>query len=235
MNNGQLRELEPEEFEVMIRDARVLSEDGRGIKVLETTGGEIIKFFRRRHRLSTAVFYPYSKRFIRNASILKQRGIETVNVVATYAKRKSSTDAVVYRKTRGRALRNFLESAGIPSEATEQTLGDFTVFFARLHREGILFRSIHFANVLVLDHGGFAIIDVADISYSRRGPLTPGQRVRNFIHMSRYEEDRKALAGFGMSRFLELYLESAQLSPRQQQRFSRLLSIKMRKTYPGFP
>ena len=231
MINGKLRELGPEEIETMIRDARILSEDGRGVKVLETPDGEIIKFFRLRRRVSTAAVYPYSKRFVRNASLLKERGIKTVDIVGTFRRSKDSPDAVVYRKTPGKGLRSLLEGAGLPAEGAEQTLRDFTGFIAQLHREGILFRSIHFGNVLVLEEGGFAVIDVADISFRRGRSLTPRQRVRNFVHMSRYAEDREALIGFGIPRFFQLYLEASQMPLGQQQRFSRLLSRKMRKTY----
>lgn len=231
MINGQLMELGSEEFETMIRDARILSEDGRGVKVLETSGGEIIKFFPLRRRVSTAAVYPYSKRFVRNAALLKKRGIKTVDIVGTFKRSKDSPDAVVYKKTQGRALRSFLEDAGLPSEGADQTLRDFTGFLARLHGEGILFRSIHFGNVLVLEDGGFALIDVADISFRRGRSLTPRQRVRNFAHMSRYVQDRESLVGFGMPRFLQLYLEASQMPRRHQQRFSRLLSSKMRRTY----
>jgi hypothetical protein len=131
----------------------------------------------------------------------------------------------------GKALRGLLESGELPSVAAEETMGNFAVFLARLHLKGVLFRSIHFGNVMVLLDGSFALVDIADINYRYFGALTPRQRIRNFIHMSRYEQDRRALKNFGIDRFVKIYMDASEMHAGEKQHFSKLFDSKMRKTY----
>jgi len=74
--------------------------------------------------------------------------------------------------------------------------GEITVrlaaFVAKLHNEGIYFRSLHFGNILIIDGDGFGLIDVADMKIKDRS-LGIGMRIRNFNHLRRYEIDRNSL------------------------------------------
>ncbi len=233
MFGKEFQRLSREEFDSLSRGATTLSRDGRGVKVLETARGEVIKFFRLRRRFSSARLYPYSKRFLRNAFRLKQRGIRTVDLLGHYRSHNGTDDAVVYRKLPGEALRSFL-NVGCKPEVAHGTLHDFADFLAELHRKGVLFRSIHFGNVVRLPDGCFAVIDIADLSFRRKGSLTPRQRVRNFIHMTRYEVDRQALLQSGLAAFLQRYLDASGMSPSDKESFHKILSSRMKRIDPAF-
>ncbi len=232
MSGELLRNLSGEEFELLSRGSRILARDGRGVKVMETESGEMIKFFRLRRRFSSALVYPYSKRFIQNASRLKKRGIKTVDILGRYKSGNTTGDAVVYRKLPGQALRGFLESVESQPNVADRTVHDFAGFLGELHQKGVLFRSIHFGNVVVLPDGCFAVIDIADISFRRKRALSPRQRVRNFIHMSRYEQDRQALLKSGLPGFLQRYLDSSHMNNAEKRLFNKILALKMHKIYP---
>jgi hypothetical protein len=61
-------------------------------------------------------------------------------------------------------------------------------FIARLHKNGILFRSIHFGNILKLQDGGFGLIDFSNIRFYSNPP-TMGKRIANLIFPFRYSKD----------------------------------------------
>lgn len=59
----------------MIEGARIPEKDSYGPKVYLLADGNILKLFRRKRLFSSALFRPYSKRFIDNVAQLQQRGI----------------------------------------------------------------------------------------------------------------------------------------------------------------
>jgi hypothetical protein len=87
---------------------------------------------------------------------------------------------------------------------------------AKLHAEGVLFRSLHFGNVLVTPEQDLALIDIVDMSFRRNSGLSTQQRIRNFAHIDRYVEDRTLFTQTGEQTFIEAYLEAAQLSSEIQ-------------------
>jgi hypothetical protein len=80
MHGRHLQTLGPERYAPLLRDSSVLERDDHGGNVLLTPDGRIVKLFRGKRRLSSAVLRPYAERFHRNAVRLREMGIRTVSV-----------------------------------------------------------------------------------------------------------------------------------------------------------
>lgn len=208
--NVLMKKITAQDFKELSTDADILASDKYGVKVMQTVDGKIIKLYRRKKMLSSALFYPYALRFLRNSLLLKKLGFITVTVDAVYNIPDIKRSIVIYQKLDGTVLREALLT--VPDQGARiKLLEDFAAFAALLHDKGILFRSIHFGNVLVLSTGDFALIDLADLRYQRFGSLLPWQRLRNFRHMCRYSQDVKFLVELGAHRFIDIYLENSRL------------------------
>jgi len=203
-----MNKLTGEEFRELTRDADVLMSDKYGVKVMQTPDQKIIKLYRLKKRFSSALIYPYALRFVKNSILLKNLGIATVTVEQVYDVPEIQRQIVIYRKLVGTVLRETLLTTG-NKELRAGLLERFADFVALLHDKGILFRSIHFGNVLILPTGNFALIDIADLRYQRFRGLLPWQRLRNFRHMCRYPQDMKFLAEFGAHHFVDIYLKNS--------------------------
>ena len=212
-----------QQYEAICRNAQVLQSDSFGIKVLRLADGQIVKSFRRKRLLSSALLYPYAYRFQKNALRLTAAGIRTVKVNRLCYCPSRSRHLVFYEPVPGICLRSHLADAS----PNCQILKQFAEFFAELHAKGIYFRSFHFGNVFVLpDSEGFALIDMADLSF-RSAPLDFTLRLRNFRHLLRYEEDINSLERFGEGRFVAIYARKAGLSEAQGSIIHRRLSLAM--------
>lgn len=199
----QVKSLSRSSAEEMMVDAQVIEADGLGPKVLQLKDGNFLKLFRRRRAYTSGSYNPYSQRFAANCQRLRKLGITTPEVRALYDLHDGS-NAVQYQPLSGQTLRHVLGS-GSPTERHEQVL-QFGRFMAQLHEQGIYFRSLHLGNVLVLEGGGFGLIDLADMRIYP-SPLSLSLRQRNLRHMQRYDEDRAwlfdehlqaLLMGYGM-------------------------------------
>src|SRR5690606_34253166 len=147
--------------------------DTHGAKVIETNDGRMVKLFRTKRLLSAAQWNPYAKRFARNALRLAKLGFPTIEVLAVYRVREIRRDIVVYRRLEGETLRDAFRDTSAKADDLFPRLADL---LARLHRHGVIFRSIHFGNVLVMGEGVLGLIDVADLRKRPFGALTLGQR-----------------------------------------------------------
>lgn len=190
-------------IEVVVSRSRVLMEDRHGLKVIETPEGEIVKFFRRKRLLSSALWDPYARRFARNAGKLRELGIPTVEVTGVWKVGSMKKEAVVYRRMEGEMFRDL--------EKTPERMERLAKFFAKLHEKGVFFRSVHFGNILELPDGELGLIDVADMKCKGRR-LGVKERLRNFAHLVKYEVDGKAVEEYGRERFLKVYEKAAGLA-----------------------
>jgi len=188
----------------------VLEKDGHGEKVLRRHDGIIIKIFRRKRLLSSALLYPYARRFVHNVDKLRALNVITMHVVKTGHCKSPQRDLVWYQPVPGQTLRECLNAAN-----AAQWIRALGTFVGQLHQMGILFRSLHFGNIIVGEKGGFGLIDVADMRFSSR-PLTVTVRQRNFLHMTRCAEDRT-------EPFVQSYLEATTLSIGHRERLSSWL------------
>ena len=202
------------EFEALIQDARILEEDGFGLKVLRLPDGRILKLFRRKRWLSSQIWAPHASRFERNAKILRHLNIPTIAVESTFAIPEIERQAALYPALPGVTLRHWLsEHEGTQAKAKIEA---FARFVAKLHAEGILFRSLHLGNVLVTTEDEFALIDIVDMSFSWFGSLLPQKRMRNFKHILRYAEDQSLFAQSGKGVFMHAYLKTTTFSQKTQ-------------------
>ena len=209
-----MKKLDRETYERMIAGAKVISRDLHGDKVLKLPDGLMVKIFRLKRRFSSAIIWPYAKRFERGARRLREINIPSVEIVDTFRVRSIGRDVVVYHPLEGETLREALNY----SENKEALLKPFSAFFAGLHDRGIYFRAIHFGNVLVLPGGEFGLIDVSELRIYA-SPLSVRKRVRNFKPIFRYKEDRAAILDFGLDLFLDSYIDNSGLSPNARQSF----------------
>lgn len=217
-----MKRIDQTQYLALLANAGVLERDRHGEKVLALPDGSLVKIFRRKRLVSTALFFPYARRFVANAHRLAGLGIPTVQVIDAAFCPAVARHLVTYQPLPGVTLRQALAATGAPCRAL---LTEFARLVATLHQKGIYFRSLHFGNVIVAPDGGLGLIDVADMNF-RTGPLSPRQRLRNFRHMLRYREDRTVLRDFGWPDFIDTYLAVTGMSTRQvQQLHSRLTSL----------
>jgi hypothetical protein len=188
----------------------VLERDERGIKVSLLPNGNILKVFRLRRRLSSAFFFSYAKRFIRNANRLRQRHIPTVIPLHFYQVEKANDTAVEYVPLAGTTIRKLLQEGNI----TEQQLTKLGEFIADLHAKGIYFRSLHFGNIIAMPNGEMGLIDVADMRiYPWR--LHFHTCVRNFKRISKYTEDMFRMSRKQRALVVDAYIKAMKISAEQ--------------------
>ncbi|MCK5311249.1 MAG: hypothetical protein KAJ62_04025 [Desulfobacteraceae bacterium] len=199
-----MKKLNRKLYKNLIKDAEALTRDLYGDKVLKLKDGRIAKLFRLKRLLSSALFWPYAKRFVRGAKILQKYNIPTVEVTDLFKVPSIKRDMVIYNPLEGESLRDLIKKTDNPHDL----ISDFAVFFSSLHDKGIYFRAIHFNNVFITPKGEFGLIDISDLYYSF-WPLTVSKRVRNFKPIFHYKEDREALESMPLDKFLDIYCKSS--------------------------
>jgi tRNA A-37 threonylcarbamoyl transferase component Bud32 len=204
-------------YEALRKGAQVLEADGSGDKVLRLADGRMLKLFRRKRLLSSALFFPYAQRFANNTNALQQRGILCPNVIAVYRIPSIERDGVYYAPLAGETVRQL---QGTPEE-TETLRSQLGAFIAQLHEKGVYFRSLHFGNVVQTPENQLGLIDIADLRCQRHA-LSDSKRLRNFAHLLRYKQDRQWLLGGDAGKtFLEGYRQALP-SKRQAALIERL-------------
>ncbi|MCF5632082.1 toluene tolerance protein, partial [Pseudomonas syringae] len=89
--------------------AEVLESDRNGDKVLRLSNGTMLKLFRRKRLLSSAIWAPYAQRFADNCQALHARGIDCPKVLQVYRIPGIERDAVHYDPLPGHTLRQLLD------------------------------------------------------------------------------------------------------------------------------
>ena len=179
-------ELSQREYESWCSGAKVTSSDEYGDKVLLLGDGTYLKLFRIKRFVTSAHFFPYWRRFARNAGQLTELGVPTLKVREIYDIPHLARTAVHYDPLVGMTLR---ELPDLDADLVRK-LGRFLTI---LHERGIYLRSLHFGNVVLTPEGELGLIDIADMRI-RQGPLSRRLRVRNYRHLCRYDEDRVRVA-----------------------------------------
>ena len=135
MFEPSLHRLDPADYQALLNRSVVVERDGFGEKVLQTSEGLIVKVFRRKRFLTSALLLPYASRFVRNARRLADLGIATVTVV-DYAHCPSlKKHLVTYRPLPGITVRDDL--ASLVSEPA-LLLSAVSGFMAALHKRGFI-------------------------------------------------------------------------------------------------
>ena len=192
--------LSRQQYQRLTENAEVLARGGRTIKVLRRAEGGLVKLFWMKRRFSSDWFYPYSLRFKRNARRLIAKGVPCVQVTGTHFVPAERLHIAIYEPLPGQTL---FELSG------DGYLVPLGKFVAMLHHQGIYFRSLHLGNVVRMADGSYGLIDVADLRFRRR-PLTPGERVRNLLHLIRRDDNRDRFGWAGLLLLLEAYLDAAE-------------------------
>ena len=78
VGESRLDRLSAVDYQALRAGAVVLEADGFGEKVLQLADGRILKLFRRKRLLSSALYYPYARRFADNAHKLAAIGVPVV-------------------------------------------------------------------------------------------------------------------------------------------------------------
>ena len=168
----------------MIEGAKTLEAVSYGAKVYLLQDGNIVKLFRRKRFLSSALLRPYSRRFIDNVAQLEKLGVPTLKVLAFYRLEKPGMTAVLYRPLPGETLRQIAEKNGFD---WQENLPKLIELIRRLHAAGIYFRSLHLGNIVVTPENQWGLIDVADMRFFK-APLSKKLVQRNLQHFLRYIE-----------------------------------------------
>jgi len=195
-----------EVFDQRVTSAELIVADQIGPKVMGLDNGNIIKLFRRKRVISSAMFAPYAVRFINNAFRLKELDIPTITPLEIQHCPQRKTHIVEYQPLPGELLRGQLQKDNNKS-LFQQT----AEFIAELHNKGIYFRSLHFENVVYHD-GRLGLIDIADMKIYRK-PLSESLRQRNFQHFLRYPADAELINHYGQDKFKIIYRQKL-LEPR---------------------
>ncbi|QXH51054.1 O-antigen ligase family protein [Pseudomonas fakonensis] len=202
-----MQDLSPAHAGQLQANAVVIEQDGLGPKVLRLVDGSFLKLFRRRAWYTSGRFNPYAARFAHNSQQLATMGFVTPKIIGLYRFADAST-AVHYQPLPGQTLRQAMEQSESPEQRQALTLR-FGNYLARLHEQGVYFRSLHLGNVLVHE-GGFALIDLADMRIMPSA-LSLNLRQRNLRHMQRYEQDRTWLFEENAAQLLQGYAEQASM------------------------
>ncbi len=203
------------EYQRLVDNSVILEEDGHGLKVLETSDGHIIKIFRQKRVVSSALIKPYASRFVKNAQVLKKLGIHTVEVVDMFYCPPIKRTLVKYRPIPGETLRSALQD----KLRFDDIMESFVRFLAILHDKGVFFRSIHLNNVIVSDDSNrLGLIDLADMKITSKG-LSRAMRLRNFKHLTRYKADQESIKSFGLDRFIDIYFSCNSLPESDKTEF----------------
>ncbi|SFM70307.1 Lipopolysaccharide kinase (Kdo/WaaP) family protein [Halopseudomonas yangmingensis] len=180
-----MRYLDDSTYQQWLKTARVLEQDGHGLKVLALADGSIVKLFRIKRLLTSQRLYPQAKRFARNAEKLQALGISCPSVIATWKLKTPPRNLVHYHPLPGETLRDLRKRNPEQWHALLPALG---AFIAKLHDRGVYFRSLHLGNIVMTPEGTLGLIDIADMRFNRRR-LSHNKRSRNLQHLLRYTED----------------------------------------------
>ena len=183
-----MKSLTSKEYFEMRIGAKVAAADEHGDKVLLLQDDTYLKLFRVKRWLTSARFFPYWRRFEKNAAGLHSLKVPTLKVIESLRLPEIDRTAVHYKPLPGIVLREV-------SDFDERLVSKLGVFVKELHDKGIYLRSLHLGNVVLTPENHLGLIDIADMKIFR-GSLRKGLRLRNLRHLWRYEEDRKAISPY---------------------------------------
>ncbi|MDV3180598.1 MAG: hypothetical protein Q8829_02880, partial [Candidatus Phytoplasma australasiaticum] len=133
-------------LETILKNSTLLEADASGPKVLLTQEKTIIKLFRRKRLLSSALWKPYSLRFINNAEKLKKLGIPSIIPIRHIKIIKHSLTAVEYFPLAGKTLQEIYLEDPLKLKRKNSAIKRF---INTLHEKGIYFRSLHLGNIII--------------------------------------------------------------------------------------
>jgi len=173
-------------YQAMREGAEILEADGHGEKVLRLCDGNILKLFRRKRLLSSALWSPYAKRFAKNAGRLQGMGIGAPKIIALFRIPSIERDGVLYDPIPGDTLRHQFRKNPSPADLAEHRQ-KIARFISDLYQKGIYFRSLHLGNIVETPAGPYGLIDISDLRFLPF-PLPRTLRQRNVSRLLRISE-----------------------------------------------
>jgi tRNA A-37 threonylcarbamoyl transferase component Bud32 len=195
-------------YQNLTRDAEIVEADHHGTKVLLLPDGSYVKLFRRKRLISSALWSPYAQRFADNCIELRARGIPCPEVIAIFRIPAIERDAVHYRPLIGDTLRQLIQR-NMDEHESNRLRACIGQFVARLHAQGIYFRSLHAGNIVLTPAGEAGLIDLADLR-TRRSSLGQWLRKRNLNHLMRDRREAEWITTNGT--FLAAYSAACQIN-----------------------
>lgn len=208
----ETKPLTPAGLAAVTRGAKVIERDAHGDKVLMLADGRYLKYFRRKRTWNRDLLVPAAVRFTRHARHLHRLGIPTLEVTGLHRVIGTGASVAIYEPLPGRSLRQLLAGGEVDGNLMYRV----GVFIARLHRQGVYFRSLHPGNIIV-DGNRLGLIDVLDLR-PRRWSLSRWARRRNWRHLLRCPEDRPYLHAEHIDELLMGYRDAADLPRRESRR-----------------
>ncbi len=197
-----MRKLDREQLENYIDASRVLHGTTERPGLILTPGDEIVKFFYRRKKISTATFLPPAQRFTANSRKLLERDIPAPVVKDVMYCDEIPVQMVVYDRIEGKDVRELCQSEGVTN------LAQLPEHFAHLHKTGIYFRAVHLGNILI-GHGAIYLVDISDLT-THGSSLGVFQRARNLAHLFNAEHDKAYFVTYGLHKFVKEYVAACQ-------------------------
>ncbi len=178
-----MKTIDHDQYLTLREQAAVLEADGHGDKVLRLQDGRILKLFRRKRLLSSALWSPYAQRFVRNAKRLSSRGILTPVIDDYFRIPCIQRDAVLYQPIVGETLRHLFRAHPNPANL-DWLRTEIARLIRHLHQSGIYFRSMHLGNIILTPDQQLGLIDFSDLQLYPF-PLPRSLRIRNLSRIAR--------------------------------------------------
>jgi len=205
----QIHPLSRAELDQIVARSEIVERDGHGIKVLRLEDGRYLKYFRRKRYFNRELLSPAAVRFARHVRKLESLRIPTMKVESLHRIIGEPNTVVVYQPMAGDTLRTLLAHGDVD----QQLMYRIGVFLARLHRQGVYFRSVHPGNI-VIDGIRIGLIDVLDMKV-RPWSMSRWARRRNWPHFLRCPEDRPHWRSELIDALLHGYHDAADLPFRE--------------------
>ncbi|GAA5495481.1 hypothetical protein Rhal01_01656 [Rubritalea halochordaticola] len=167
---------------------------------------------------SSSRFKPYAHRFVQNAKLLAERDVTVPTILDLQQVDGESIHVVHYKMLDGTSIRDLLATQ--PDQVNLERLAEY---FYSLHEKGILFKAIHFGNVIQISDNNFGLIDFTSTKFfSGKIPLI--RRAANLSTPLRYKEDTSKLQTSGVQKFIDLYLNCYNEREKDRQRLNKILN-----------
>jgi len=186
------------------QDAKLLKTTYNRPKLLETSNGKMVKIFYPRNKKFSGVFKsPQAIRFSENSKKLQAKGITVPEVESIQYCKANNTHILTYDKMSGTDTR-------VLAYKDASIIEKIAYYIAKLHEQGVFFRSIHLENILY-HNGSFALLDIVDVNIKNK-PLSLYMRVRNIKHMIKTKDDKEFWIKYGIDKFFGSYLKYSNLN-----------------------
>lgn len=179
------------------------------------TGQEVYKLFWS-HILWSKCYWAPAWKFYRNAQKLSQLDVQCPlpTTVAYYS--GVCAHVVIYPKLLGVTIEK-----KISTTKNYQILQLLAEFLAVLHRKGILFNGITLSHILIDEKKQIRLISVERIRFSSSS-LSQSLRITNLQQLLFNQKDNKIFLNYGIEKFIDKYLLSADHSDVRKLFFKRL-------------